>query len=204
MRSSILFISIMALMLSSGCKKESELKKSVFIYDTETPGLPAYSEWGYNTFGAFFDRQIFRSSDALVPSKVFSSDTAMQLILEGEIWNDPYSGTYSDMTMTITLKGFTPENYQELVALNDSTIDMKDPRCLVQITGSSILMPVRILSGTFYFKRVQNLSVDRQHIEAILSGYFEFKAILVNDKPMTVSEGRFDVGIGEDNFYLNE
>jgi len=204
MKSYWLIILVITLWQLSGCKKETELKKSVFIYDSEIPELPAYSEWGYNTFGAFYDRQIFRSSDALVPSKVITSDTAMQLILEGEIWNDAYSGSYSDMSLTITLKGFIPQNYQELVALNDSAIDMKDPRCIVQITGSSISSPMRILSGTFYFKRVQNLSVDKQHIEAILSGYFEFKALLINEKPVTVSEGRFDVGIGEDNFYLSE
>jgi hypothetical protein len=203
MKSLSLMISILILLFLSGCKKETELKKSVFVADTETPELPAYSEWGYNTFGAFYDRQIFRSSDALVPSKVFSSDTAMQLILEGQLWTDLYNNSYSDMSLIFILKGFTPENYQELVALNDSTIDMKDPRCKVQITGSLILKPVNILSGTIYFKRVQNLSVDKQHIEAILSGYFEFQA-LINNKPVTVSEGRFDVGIGSDNFYLNE
>jgi hypothetical protein len=203
MKSLSLMISILILLFLSGCKKETELKKSVFVADTETPELPAYSEWGYNTFGAFYDRQIFRSSDALVPSKVFSSDTAMQLILEGQLWTDLYNNSYSDMSLIFILKGFTPENYQELVALNDSTIDMKDPRCIVQITGSLILKPVNILSGTIYFKRVQNLSVDKQHIEAILSGYFEFQA-LINNKPVTVSEGRFDLGIGSDNFYLNE
>jgi hypothetical protein len=203
MKSYWLMISVLAFILSSGCKKETELKKSVFIYDSEIPELPAYSEWGYNTFGAFYDRQVFRSSDALVPSKVFSSDTAMQLIMEGELWVDEYSGSYSDISLTFILQGFTPQNYSDLVALNDSVIEMTDPHCRVQMAGPLILKPVKILSGSLYFKRVQNLSVDKQHIEAILSGYFEFKA-LVNDKPVTVSEGRFDVGIGSDNFYLNE
>jgi hypothetical protein len=189
--------------MTPGCKKETELKKSVYMADSEMPELPAYSEWGYNTFGAFYDRQVFRSSDALVPSKVYSSDTATQLILEGELWEDEYASTHSDMSLTIILKNFTPLNYGELVVLNDSVIDMKDPGCMVQLSGSFITKPVNILSGTLYFKRVQNLSVDKQHIEAIVSGYFEFKAV-INDKPVTVSEGRFDLGIGPDNFYLNE
>jgi hypothetical protein len=203
MKSFWLIILVLTLLQLSGCKKETELKKSVYIYDSEMPGLPAYSEWGYNTFGAFYDRQIFRSSDVYVPSKVFSSDTAMQLILGGEIWNGEYGSIYSEMSLTFILKGFTPEKYEDLVALNDSIIDLKDPRCMVQMTSSLIAKPVHILSGTLYFKRVQSLSVDKQHIEAILSGYFEFKAF-VNDKPVTVSDGRFDVGIGPDNFYLNE
>jgi hypothetical protein len=90
-----------------------------------------------------------------------------------------------------------------MVALNDSVIDLKDPLCIVEMTGSFITKPVQILSGSLYFKRVQSLSVDKQHIEAIVSGYFEFKAI-INDKPVTISEGRFDLGIGSDNFYFNE
>lgn len=203
MKSRWLIISILSIFIVTGCKKETELKKSVFMADSEMPELPAYSEWGYNTFGAFYDRQVFRSSDALVPSKVYSSDTATQLILEGELWADEYGGSYSDLSLTITLVGFKPQNYGDLVALNDSAINMKDPRCLVQLSGSFIVEPVNILSGTLYFKRVQNLSVDKQHIEAILSGYFDFQA-LVNDKPVTVSEGRFDLGIGSDNFYLNK
>jgi hypothetical protein len=202
MKGYALIISFVALLVA-GCHKENELKKSVYIYDSEIHELPTYSEWGYNTFGAFYDRQVFRSSDVYVPSKVFSSDTAMQLILGGEIWNGEYGSVYSQMSLTFILKGFAPLTYQDLVALDDSLIDLKDPLCTVEMTSALIEKPVRILSGTLYFKRVQNLSVDKQHIEAILSGYFEFQA-LVNDKPVTVSEGRFDLGIGSDNFYLNE
>jgi hypothetical protein len=72
----------------------------------------------------------------------------------------------------------------------------------VQLFEYSIEIPVKILSGSLYFKRVQNLSVDKRPIEAILSGYFEFQAI-IRDEPVTVSEGRFDLGIGSDNFFLN-
>jgi hypothetical protein len=202
MKSQILVILTLAFIIG-GCSKENELKKSVYIYDSEMPELPAYSEWGYNTFGAFYDRLVFRSSDVYVPSKVYSSDTAMQLILGGEMWNGEYGSINSQMSLTFTLKGFTPSTYQDLVALNDSVIDLTDPMCMVELTRALIPETVRILSGTLYFKRVQNLSVDKQHIEAILSGYFEFKA-LVNDEPVTISDGRFDLGIGSDNFYFIE
>jgi hypothetical protein len=202
MKSYWLALSMLMLLLLSGCSKENELKKSVYVPDSETPELPAYSEWGYNTFGAFYDRQVFRSSDDLVPVKVFSTDTAMQLILEGEIWHDSYSGGKGDMSLTFILSGFTPATYEDLVLLNDSVVDLKDPRCSVRVAGDFIVQPVIILSGILYFKRVQNLSVDKQHIEAILSGYFELRA-MINNIPVTISEGRFDVGIGSNNFYLS-
>ncbi len=202
MKSSRIIIPILLFMLLADCSKENELKKSVFIPDSESPELPAYSEWGYNTFGAFYDREIFVSTDAQVPSKVFSSDTAMQLILEGERRYDYYT-YYSEMSLTFTLEGFTPEQFGDLVALNDTIIDLDDPRCRVQLFEYSIEIPVKILSGSLYFKRVQNLSVDKRPVEAILSGYFEFQAV-IRDEPITVSEGRFDLGIGSDNFYLNK
>ena len=57
-----------------------------------------------------------------------------------------------------------------------------------------------IIDGELYFKRVQHLLVDKRSVEAILSGYFQFKT-LVDGKPITLSNGRFDVGIGYENFY---
>jgi hypothetical protein len=57
-----------------------------------------------------------------------------------------------------------------------------------------------ILSGELTFKRAQNLLVDEKQVEVILSGYFEFKA-LIDNEPVTISNGRFDVGISPDNFY---
>ena len=122
--------------------------------------------------------------------------------MEGELWHED-RGSYSEMSVIFILKGFRPEKYEDLVALNDSVLDLNDDHFQMQIFINSAEIPVNILSGKLHFKRVQNLSVDKQHIEAILSGFFEFKAI-INNKPITVSEGRFDFGIGEDNFYLNE
>jgi hypothetical protein len=57
-----------------------------------------------------------------------------------------------------------------------------------------------IIGGTLHFKRVQNLLVDKKQVEVILSGTFEYQA-LMNDVPFSVSEGRFDVAVGKDNFY---
>ena len=48
--------------------------------------------------------------------------------------------------------------------------------------------------------RAQHLLVDEVPQEVILSGVFEFQA-MVNGMPVTVSEGRFDVGVDESNFF---
>jgi hypothetical protein len=200
MKTILLIFTSLILALFAGCSKENELKKTVFMEDSELNGLPGYSEWGYNTFGAYYDREIFVSNNEAIPAKIVVTNNAMSLIFYGQKGNY-YS--YADdkmMELTFKLSGFIPAKYSNLTALNDSIFDLKNPANLVQISVDSINYKVDILSGELNFKRAQNLIVDKKQIEVILSGYFEFKA-LINEKPVTISNGRFDVGISTDNFY---
>lgn len=67
------FIYILAIAATlCGCFKESDLKKSIFIPDPDDSRLPAYTEWGYNTFGAYFDRDIFIYTDNTTPFKLIA------------------------------------------------------------------------------------------------------------------------------------
>jgi hypothetical protein len=198
-----LFILAIFILVFAGCKKENELKKSVFISDSELTDLPAYSEWGYNTFGAYYDREVFVSNNQMVPAKVVVSNNTMSFILDGQKGGSGGSGYYyyPEMTMTFKLTDFLPAEYSNLTVFNDTTLDLKNPLYQVAISVDTVKYAVNILSGELIFKRAQNLSVDKKPIEVILSGYFDFKA-LINDKPVTISDGRFDVGISPDNFYI--
>lgn len=194
----IIFLSV--LLLFAACSKENELKNSVMIYDEEFTDLPAYSEWGYNTFGAYYDRQVFISNSVIVPAKVIVTNNEMSFLLEGQNGTyDDYYG-YAEMSIAFNIPGFTPEKYSDLLVLNDTIFDLTNPAYELIVSIDTINYTVDILSGEFNFKRAQNLLVDEKQIEVILSGYFEFQA-LVGGKPITVSNGRFDVGIGTDNFY---
>ena len=104
------------------------------------------------------------------------------------------------MLLSFTLSGLMPAHYADLALLNDSIIDLTNSTCNVFVTIDTVKYTADILEGELNFNRVQLLQVDKQQVEAILSGYFEFKAI-INHKPVTISDGRFDVGIGPDNFY---
>ncbi|MBN2165234.1 MAG: hypothetical protein JW717_03055 [Marinilabiliaceae bacterium] len=68
MKGLLVFISILFLLAS--CTSDYELEESIFVADSEFPELPEYSEWGYNTFGAFYDRKHFVSNNSEVPVKV--------------------------------------------------------------------------------------------------------------------------------------
>lgn len=198
-----IFIFSIAILIFWGCSKENELKKSVFIYDTEFTDLPAYSEWGYNTFGAYYDRLAFVSNNAIVPAKVIVSEGSMSFVLGGQLQagNQYYSSDSQEMSITFIMPGFTPQQYNELIVLNDTTLDLKNPEYQVHVSVDTMNYTASMISGELNFKRAQNLLVDKNQIEVILSGYFEFKAI-INGKPITVSDGRFDVGISPDNFYI--
>jgi hypothetical protein len=200
MKTYLLTILTLISALLASCMKENELKKSVFIYDPENIDLPAYSEWGYNTFGAYYDRELFVSNDELVPAKIIVSDTSFSFLLDGQKGSSGYYYDYSEMLISFTLSGFMPEHFADLALFNDSIIDLTNSSCHVFVTIDTMKYAADILSGELNFKRVQILQVDKQQVEAILSGYFDFKAI-INHKPITISDGRFDVGIGADNFY---
>jgi hypothetical protein len=197
-----LFIVIFSsMLLLAGCSKENELRKSVMIYDSELKDLPAYSEWGYNTFGAYHDREVFISNSTVMPAKVIVSNNEMSFVLDGQKGSSYYYNNSDRMSLTLKMTGFAPENYSDLISLNDTTLDLTNPAFKVIVTMDTTKYTATILSGEFTFKRAQNLFVDKKEIEVILSGYFDFRT-LINGLPVTISNGRFDVGISPDNFYF--
>lgn len=188
------------MVLVASCSKDNDLKESVFISDPDDYNMPAYSEWGYNTFGVYYDRDIFISNNQEVPVKVIVNDSATVFLFNGTTNNYDYYYYSNNMTMSIVLKGFQPDSYLDLTSFNDSIIDLAIPGVSVYITKDTGQLNTKILSGKLHFKRVQNLFVDDEQKEVILSGTFDFKA-QINNEPVTFSDGRFDVGVNEDNFY---
>jgi len=194
---------VTAALLSAACSDEAELQKSVFIPDDDYPELPAYTEWGYNTFGAFYDRELFIYNEYEVPAKVVNTEGTTSFILNGTrglYYYYDYSDGNNSMSVSFDLIGFLPQSYTDLVVLNDSVIDLMNPDCRVMVTMNGQKYQEEIIGGTLHFKRVQNLLVDKKQVEVILSGTFEYQA-LINDVPFSVSQGRFDVAVGKDNFY---
>lgn len=179
----------------AGCSSSYDLDDSVYVYDEEYADLPAYTEWGYNTFGAYLDRIVFISDDA-TPAKILTTGDKTIFVLNGII----REGYADEMTVKFVMSGFTPVKYSDLVALNDTTINLTDPGCKVTMVRSGEEDTLSVISGELQFKRVQHLFVDNRSTEAILSGYFSFKTF-IDAQPVTLSHGRFDVGINDDNFY---
>ncbi|MCX6335006.1 MAG: hypothetical protein NT092_12005 [Bacteroidia bacterium] len=204
MKRLILYFPIALLLVFVSCSKEAELKKSVWISDEDYPDLPAYTEWGYNTFGAYFDMVPFISNSYYsAPAKMINTGGKTSFILKGS--NDSHSYYYYNnnsynMSLAFDFYGFDPKVYTDLIYLNDLTVDLTGATVKVRVITDSSEKDLDILNGSIFFKRAQNLLVDKKLVEVILSGTFEFQA-LINNEPVSVSEGRFDIGIGKDNFF---
>lgn len=175
------------------CNDDSALENSVYVHDPQNPGLPQYSELGYNTFGAYYDRQPFTSA-SVVPVKVIVSGGVTSFALNGWMGNH-------DLSLSLQMSDFLPEDYTDLIGLDNVSIDLEDENYTVILEKDGLEEEAQILNGTFHFKRTQNLYVDRVLFGVVLSGTFEFQAI-VDDEPITVSSGRFDVSVNEHNFYV--
>lgn len=193
MRNILLFALI--LIVSGACKKQDEylLSQSVFIEDPYNPGLPIYSEWGYNTFGAYYDRAPFRSNDDVVPAKVFVNNDTLHFLLQG-------SYQYGNMSLKFSFKGYSPQNEYELTMLNNIVINLKDPGNSVTMRLNGTTYNLNIIEGELHFKKAQKLFVDNELYKTILCGTFRLKTFF-NNEPVSIYNGRFDVGIGYENFF---
>jgi hypothetical protein len=187
MKNSIYILALLAILFTS-CSKNNDLDDSIFIRDEDDPELPQYSEWGYNTFGAFIDRDVFVSTDDDVPFKVKVTNDGLALTMNGQFKpcnDDKYDDCdcdddndkreNEDMRMVFIFPGFKPTNYKDLLVLNDTLFDLTEPNCKVYLTSDSVDDTLEIISGEIIFKRAQNLVVDKEEMEVILSGTFEFK-----------------------------
>jgi len=194
MKSILIIFIISAIFFLSNCSKDASLEKTIFFPDPEFPDLPMYTEWGYNTFGAFYDRQVFTSTNNIVPLKVIVKNDTTFFRFNGRL-ND-----YKEMSITFTMNDFLPNVYDELIQLDQKILDLKDIRYGIVIKIEGKTQNMKLLGGMLEFKKAQKLIVDKKAEEVILSGIFQFQ-IVIDDEPFTISRGRFDQGISYDNFF---
>ncbi|MCF8380319.1 MAG: hypothetical protein K9H49_12115 [Bacteroidales bacterium] len=190
----IYLILVLSVFLSS-CEKMEDfsLSESVFISDPYYPGLPIYSEWGYNTFGAYIDRKPFTSTDDDLPVKIIVNTDTMHITLRGRM-----NGQSIDLKFSI--KGHSPAHYYDLTELDSLTFNLKESGRAVTLKIGNETTNLTIIEGELMIKRAQQLYVDEDSMRAILSGYFNLKTFL-DGEPVAISYGRFDLGIGYENFY---
>ena len=191
-----LVIFTLILVVTAGCSRtfEYRISDSVFIEDAENPGLPIYSEKGYNSFGVYWGLTPWRTGSEHDPSKIVVKDDSCHIHLSGSIDGEmPY-------TLVFSLSGYAPDSFTDLLSLNGKSFDLPATECVVSLLLGNSRRDLKIVEGEFKIKRAQNLYIDKELQGTVLSGIFSFKAT-VDDEPTTFSNGRFDMRFGEDNFY---
>ena len=191
----ILYSAILILLIAPSCEKMDDfnLSGTVFIEDPYYPGLPIYSEWGYNTFGAYIDRKPFISTSDDLPVKVIVNNDTVNFIFRGIMGSDK-------VDLKFSIKGFSPQTYYDLTELDNTTFNLKDSGRAVTLKIGDKTTRLNLIEGEFFIKSAQRLYVDEELSRTIISGYFNLKTFL-NDEPISISQGRYDLGIGYENFY---
>ena len=190
MNKNIYTLLVIGILLTS-CHKEV-MDRTVFIPDEYDRELPAYTEWGYNSFGAEYERDYFLVSNNIEPCKILYNNYQLQFSLHGTTHNG---------NMTLVFLFPTPDSsqmrdFKDLILLNDKKIDLSDTNvCTVKmILQDSNEIILDIPEGELYFKRTQLLRIDEKVNRVILSGTFDLH-FMKGNFPSYISNGRFDVGI---------
>ncbi|HHU26874.1 MAG TPA: hypothetical protein GXZ56_09690 [Bacteroidales bacterium] len=189
-------LAIVILVAATACDTQFDyhLSRSIFVPDEDNPGLPIYSEKGYNSFGVYWSLKPFTSQSNEEPSQVVVRGDSCHIHFHGKADYAPY-------TLTFSIHDFKPGSYSELLTLNGKKYDLKKEQCVVTLTSGTDTLDVKVQEGEFYIQRAQNLYVDNVLTRVVLSGTFSFKAML-NNAPTSFLNGRFDMGYGDENFFL--
>ena len=190
---------ILPIFLMMNSCEEGEMERTIFIADENNPTLPAYSEWGYNSFGAIYDRNYFLVSKMVTPCKITYDKGILNFYLIGKV---DYNNN-SEMVLTFSFPSKQMNQYKDLTALNNTTINLLDDKCTVKIESDNNEDKVSIISGNLTFKRAQLLKIDGEENIVILSGVFEMR-FLRKGRPETISDGRFDMAINKDFYSFPE
>ena len=190
---------IMLLPAIWACTYENDIMdKTVFIPDEENANLPAYTEWGYNSFGAVYERSYFVSAYDIIPCKITYRNGVLNFHISGRIGSRYYDTNEMILTFSFptSLVGeYNPINeYMDLMVLHQKEIDLTGTSCEVKMTRNAQAETLSLLSGRLTFKRAQLLRIDNKENRVILSGTFDVR-FLRNNIPEVISDGRFDFGI---------
>ena len=179
-----------------GCSKDvNDLRESIMIYDEEYPGLPIYSEYGYNTFGAYYERGEFIYNSLEVPGKVLVQNGNTSFILTGHLDNQ------SLFSICFTFLNMEFADHTDLLTLDKKSFNLRDTTsCKVSIENKEGAIPIKKTSGNITFNKVHRLLVDKEVVETILAGEFDLQ-VIINEQPARFSNGRFDIGVGDYNFF---
>ena len=187
------FVILLITISLSSCSKYT-LDDTIFVHDQDNWNLPAYTELGYNSFGAQYERDYFLVSSKIVPCKISYKEELLYFALSGTI------GAGKEMSLTFIFPSKQMNDYTDLLQLNHIEIDLSEDECIVIMKQDNHETILNIFYGRLFFKRAQILNIDDEMNRIILSGLFDLYFI-ENDFSTSIENGRFDLGITNKVFF---
>jgi len=196
----ITIFALICIIMAACSVAPSELDRTIFVPDPDDYNLPAYTEWGYNSFGAVIERDYFVVSQSIIPCKILYQNGTLLMEISGIL----KSNSTTNMSLSFNFPSDVVCNkYDDLLFLNQKTIDLTAADCVVTMkVGNANADTLQVTGGELYFKHVQLLSIEDTPNRVILSGTF-FVQYLKDGVvfPVTIKDGRFDFGITNEFFY---
>lgn len=196
--------------LLTACYYDESLDSTVFIPDKDDPNLPAYTEWGYNSFGALYERQYFYSTGYIVPCKILYRQDSLSVMFQGALAYEEASLTFTFTPIdTVTGLAQPVNSLTDLACLNGYRIDLaKDASVVLKVERfqenmtSTVLKSdtLNVQEGYLHVKRYQEIYVDDRFSRIVLSGEFAFSILREDNFVEAFKYGRFDVGISSGDF----
>ena len=153
-----------------------------------------------SVFGAKYERNYFKASQSIIPCKIMYSSDSVHFLMQGIRNQGNYP--YQEMSLIFTFPSERITDYNGLIIFNKKIIDLSTD-CAVKMVTESSEKTLNVTKGELNFKRVQLLSVDGVVNRIVLSGIFELDILGTGLFPESFSDGRFDFGITEREFYSN-
>lgn len=196
MRCINILITILIFTIIGGCSYELDYYAAsiIFIEDDDNPQLPIYSEKGYNSFGIYWGLSPLVTKHQHDPSKIVSKNDSCHIYLSGTVEYTPY-------TVIISIPEYSPESFNELIQLNNKEYNLSLLECNLSLLSGSSKIELELMDGLFKIHKAQNMYIDKKINSVVLSGKFWFKAV-IDDEPISFSNGRFDIRYGDDNFFF--
>ena len=210
MKAGYLFLSLVAIICFFGsCSRHNVVthditEEIIFIADESDHNLPAYTESGYNTFGALFEKDYFVVNKGITPLKMQYHQGKMLVVFDGvrkRTANFYSSNIYAPMTMYFTFPFDECKSYEDLLKLHNTKINLTATGCEVKmkIGEASSATTLDVVEGELFFRRAQNLNIDDNRIGVILSGTF-FVKFKKGSEYTVIKNGRFDFSINQNYF----
>lgn len=186
------------LVIATGCSYDFDyrISNSVFIEDDEKPGLPIYSEKGYNSFGVYWGLTPFSTARPHDQSIIMVRNDSCHIRFSGSTGQATY-------TLQVSFPEYTPHSFTDLLSLQDREFDLTESKCVISLFSGRHPLDLETKEGSFTVKKAQNMYIDKELQSVVLSGVFSFKAN-IDGIPATFSNGRFDMQFGEENFFYQQ